>query len=385
MLGVAWGIFVLVFLMGAGSGLKNGVNEQFRDDAVNSIWLWRGQTSKPYKGLPSGRSIRFNNSDYDFLKNEFKDIDNITGRFYMGGDQTVTYKDKSYAYSIRAVHPGHKVLENTIIREGRYLTDKDLDEFAKVAVIGKVVKENLFKDEDAVGKQINVGGIVYKVIGVFIDTGGEREMRNIYTPITTAQKVYAGTDNIHQLMFTGGDLSVAEMKNLEEKVRAAFAVRKQFDVKDRRAMGIFNLAEEYQSFMSLFTIINIVIWFVGIFSIIAGVIGVSNIMLIIVKDRTKEIGIRKALGATPKSIISMILLESIFMTSVAGYVGLIGGVGLISLISKFLKAQFFLNPQVNLTVAVSAVIVLIIAGALAGMIPAMQAAKINPVIAMKTD
>ena len=251
MLGVAWGIFVLVFLMGAGSGLKNGVNEEFRDDAVNSIWLWRGQTSKPYKGLPSGRAIRFNNSDYEFLKKEFKDIDHITGRFYMGGDQTVTYKGKSYAYNIRAVHPGHKVLENTLIREGRYLTDKDLDEFAKVAVIGKVVKENLFKDEDAVGKEINVGGIVYKVIGVFIDTGGEREMRNIYTPITTAQKVYAGTDNIHQLMFTGGDLTVAQMKDLEEKVRASFAVRKQFDVKDRRAMGIFNLAEEYQSFMSL--------------------------------------------------------------------------------------------------------------------------------------
>ncbi|MEL6989296.1 MAG: FtsX-like permease family protein, partial [Bacteroidota bacterium] len=216
-------------------------------------------------------------------------------------------------------------------------------------------------------------------------TGGEREMRNIYIPITTAQKVYAGTDEIHQLMFTGGDLTVDQMDDLEERVRASFAVRKQFDINDRRAVGMFNLAKEYQSFMSLFAAINGIIWIVGIFSIIAGVIGVSNIMLIIVKDRTKEIGIRKSLGATPRSIISMILMEAIVITSVAGYVGLLGGVGFTALVSKFVEHEFFYNPQVNITVAILAVVILIISGVIAGLIPALRAASINPVIAMKSD
>ncbi|MEL6986764.1 MAG: ABC transporter permease, partial [Bacteroidota bacterium] len=172
MFGVAWGIFALVFLMAAGSGLKNGVNREFRDDAVNSIWMWRGTTSKPYKGLPAGRFIKFDNSDYEYLQSEFKDIDHLTGRFYFGGDKTVTYKDKSYAYNVRAVHPGHKVLENTIIEKGRYLNDNDIDEFSKVTVIGKIVRQNLFGDEDPIGKYINIGDIVYKVIGEFSDTGG---------------------------------------------------------------------------------------------------------------------------------------------------------------------------------------------------------------------
>lgn len=385
MFGVGWGIFVLVFLMGAGTGLKNGVNKEFRDDAVNSIWLWRGVTSEPYNGLPSGRFITFDNSDYEYLREEFKDIDEITGRFYLTGDQTVSYKNKSFAYSVRAVHPGHKVLENTIIEKGRYINEADVDNFTKIAIIGLTVEQNLFEEESAIAKEINIGGIVYKVVGVFSDTGGEREMRNIYIPVTTAQKVYDGSQRLHQLMFTGGDLSVEEMEVLEDKVRASFAVRKQFDVNDRRAIGIFNLAKEYQSFMSLFAAINFIILIVGIFSIIAGVIGVSNIMLIIVKDRTKEIGIRKAMGATPGSIISMIMMEAILITSIAGYLGLVGGVGFIALIAQFVEGDFFLNPQVDFSIAIKAVIILVISGALAGLIPALKAARINPVIAMKND
>lgn len=383
-LGVFWGIFMLVLLLGAGNGLRNGIEFMFRDDAVNSIWLRRGETSMPFKGLPVGRRIQFSNEDYDHLKATFADIDQITGRFYLSGDKVVKYKDKALSYNVRSVHPGHKVLENTIIMSGRYLNDQDIVDRRKVAVIGKIIKENLFGDEDAIGAEINVGGIVYRVIGVFRDTGGEWEMRNIYIPITTAQQLYSKEDRIHQLMFTTDGLSVEEMNQLEEKIRVDFAARHQFDPKDRKAISVFNLAEEYQSFTSLFFMIKVFTWFVGIGSILAGVIGVSNIMLIVVKDRTKEIGIRKALGATPRSIVSMILQESIFITAVAGYLGMLASIALLYL-AKDIESEFFRNPEINFGIAIIATLVLVITGALAGLMPALQAAKINPVTAMKSD
>jgi putative ABC transport system permease protein len=226
-LGVFWGIFMLVLLLGAGNGLQNGVEHMFRDDATNSIWIRRGVTSEEYKGLPKGRRIQFFNDDYDYLVKNVKEVEHITGRLYLSGDRTVTYGDKNLSFSIRSVHPGHKFLENTIMIKGRYLNETDLKEVRKVAVIGKIVKESLFGEEEAIGKEINIGGIVYKVIGVYRDTGGENEMRNIYLPITTAQKVYTGTEEIHQLMFTAGDLPLEEMKKLEDEVRAIFAQRHQ--------------------------------------------------------------------------------------------------------------------------------------------------------------
>lgn len=383
-LGVFWGIFMLVLLLGAGNGLRNGIEYQFRDDAVNSIWIHSGTTSLPHQGLKEGRRINFDNKDYDYLRSEFSEIDALTGRLYLDGDQTVTYGFKSLAYSTRGVHPDHKILENTIITEGRFINQHDLDNTTKVAVIGKLVKENLFGDENPIGKQIKIGDISYQVVGTFMDTGGDWEMRRIYLPITTAQKVYEGTDRLHALMLTGSGLSVEEMNALENKVRNTLASRKGFDPNDRKAIHLFNLAKEFQQMSSLFLAINGIIWLVGIFSIIAGVIGVSNIMLIVVKDRTKEIGIRKALGATPGSIISMILQESIFITSLAGYLGVVVGIGVIYLASG-LESEFFRSPQVNLGLVMTAVIILVISGALAGLLPAYQAAKINPVIAMKAD
>jgi putative ABC transport system permease protein len=383
-LGVFWGIFMLVLLLGAGNGLQNGVEHMFRDDATNSIWIRRGVTSEEYKGLPKGRRIQFFNDDYDYLVKNVKEVEHITGRLYLSGDRTVTYGDKNLSFSIRSVHPGHKFLENTIMIKGRYLNETDLKEVRKVAVIGKIVKESLFGEEEAIGKEINIGGIVYKVIGVYRDTGGENEMRNIYLPITTAQKVYTGTEEIHQLMFTAGDLPLEEMKKLEDEVRAIFAQRHQFDVNDRRALFISNIAEEFQEFQNLFWAIRIFVWFVGVGTLLAGVIGVSNIMLIVVKDRTREIGIRKALGATPSSIVAMILQEAIFITAIAGYLGLAFGIGLLSLAGG-VEVEFFKNPQVHLGVALTATVVLVIAGALAGLMPALQAARINPVVAMKGE
>ena len=383
-LGVFWGIFMLVILLGAGNGLQNGVEEEFADDAINSIWVRRGTTSIPYNGLPKGRRIQFTNDEYDLLEQNYKELDHITGRFYLSGDRTVSYGNKKVSYPVRAVHPGHMYLENTIITSGRYINDHDLRDFRKSAVIGKVVQDDLFNGTDPIGKEITVGGIVYKIVGTYRDTGNESEMRIIYLPVSTAQKVYAGTDELHQLMFTVGDLNVEESKALEEDIRAAFARQLQFDVNDRKALFMFNAVENYQEFISLFTAIRLFVWFVGIGSIIAGVIGVSNIMLIIVKDRTKEIGIRKALGATPYSIVSMILQESVFITSIAGYFGLLAGVGVISLMSS-MEVEYFRHPQVDFGLGLIAILILVIAGALAGLMPALQAARINPVTAMKTE
>jgi putative ABC transport system permease protein len=382
-LGVFWGIFMLVLLLGAGKGLQNGVEYQFRDDAINSIWIRRGTTSMPYKGLPKGRNITFSNEDFEVLVNNYDEIDEITGRYYLSGDQTVRYGDKQLSFSTRAVHPGHQYLENTIMISGRYINDTDITEFRKVAVIGKIVKQDMFGDEDPIGKEITLGGIIYKVVGVYRDTGGDNEMRIIYLPISTAQKVYSGDDAVHQLMFTTVDMEVQEVVQLEEEVRASFARRHEFDVEDRRAIYIFSAAEEYQKFNSLFASIRGFVWFVGIGSILAGIIGISNIMLIVVKDRTKEIGIRKALGATPYSIVSMIIQESVLITALAGYGGMVFGVGMIYLMSS-LEIEYFRNPTVSFGVGITATIVLIIAGALAGLMPAVKAAKIHPIEAMRS-
>ncbi|MFN7117860.1 MAG: ABC transporter permease [Saprospiraceae bacterium] len=384
-LGVFWGIFMLVILLGAGNGLQNGVEYQFRDDATNSIFLRRGTTSMAYNGLPKGREIMFDNADFDHLGKEYKEIDHLTGRFYFSGDQTVSYDNKKLSFPVRSVHPDHQYLENTIMIEGRYINQLDIKEFRKSAVIGKIIKRDLFGEAgDAIGKEINIGGIIYKIVGVYEDTGSEDEMRVIYLPISTAQKVYSGKDDIHHLMFTAGDLPVDKMKELEERVRLDFAARKQFDPKDTRAVFMFNLAEEFQQFQQLFAAIKAFVWFVGIGTLLAGVIGVSNIMLIVVRDRTKEIGIRKALGATPYSIVSMIIQESVFITALAGYLGMLAGTGVIALIGS-VESEYFRNPQVNFGVIATATLVLVISGALAGLIPAVQAARINPVIAMKTD
>lgn len=381
-LGVFWGIFMLVLLLGAGRGLQNGVEYEFRDDATNSVWIRRGVTSIPFEGLPKGRQIRFSNEDYDLLAEHFDEVDQITGRFYLAGNQTISYGKKSLAYSVRAVHPGHRYIENSIVESGRFINETDLKDCRKVAVIGKVVQKDLFGNDPPLGKEIKIGSTIYTVVGIYSDTGGDDEMRIIYIPISTAQKIYSGTDELHQLMFTTKDMELAAIQQMQEEIREAFARRHQFDVEDRKALYIFGVAEEYQKFMNLFAAIRAFVWFVGLGSIVAGIIGVSNIMLIVVKDRTKEIGIRKALGATPRSIIAMILQESILITSVAGYLGLLAGVGVISLMEA-IAVEYFRNPRVDLGVGAIATLVLVSAGALAGLMPARKAARINPVVAMR--
>ncbi len=382
--GVAWGIFMLVLLLGAGKGLHNGIAYQFEGDALNSLWIRPGRTSVPFKGMKEGRRIKLDNSDYKFLLDEFDKIEELSGKYFLGGNKVAKYKEMALAYDVQGIHPDGAIVEGLTVTKGRALNYADQLENRKVAVIGEPVVDQLFKDEDPIGKMVTLDGANYKVVGVFHDKEGERSMRRFYLPISTVQKVYSSLDRLDQLIIAAGDLSLADMELLEQKTREALQGRKMIAPDDRRALRIFNMANEYQSLVSLMTVMNGIIWMVGIFSMIAGVIGVSNIMLIIVKDRTKEIGIRKAIGATPGSIVSMIFQESIFITAIAGYVGLASGIGILALLQG-VESEFFRNPEVNFGVVFAATVVLVLAGVLAGLLPAIQASRINPVTAIKSD
>ena len=383
---VAWGIFMLIILLGSGQGLQNGVQHQFADDATNSLWVYAGQTTKAYKGTNAGRRIQFTNRDYERTKSLDKHIDHITGRFRVGSKQ-ISYKNNYGSYDIRAVHPDNKYLENTIITQGRFLNRLDMEKFGKVIVIGEIVRKDLFKNgEKALGKYVEVGSIPFKIIGVFKDKGGNREMRKVYIPVSTAQRVFNGADNLNQVMFTVGDATLDQTKAIETKLRNEFAAIHHFDPADQRAIHINNDLDNFQKVMNLFLGIRIFIWIIGIGTIIAGIVGVSHIMMIVVKERTKEVGIRKALGATPGSIVGLILLESVLITSMAGYIGLMAGVGLLELVSKFMPpSDFFRNPQANIGIALMAMVLLVIAGAIAGFIPARKAASIKPIEALRDE
>lgn len=384
-LSVAWGIFMLVILLGAGNGLQNGVKNDFRDDATNSIWVRRGQTSIPYKGLPTGRRIRFRNGDYASLATQVPGIDHITARFYVRG--TVRRGKHHSSFDVRACHPDHKYLEKTIMVKGRFLNDFDLAERRKVAVIGIAVKKFLFRGERvAIGKNIEINGISFRVVGVFRDEGGEGEMRKVYIPITTAQAAFNGSDMIHAIMFTVGDASTAGSKLIEHNARAVLASRHNFSIKDWRAVRMRNNLERYEKVSKVFWWIKLFVWIVGAGTIIAGIVGVGNIMLISVKERTKEIGVRKALGATPGSIVALILREAILLTAVAGYAGMIAGLLLLGTISNAIpKNDIFLHPNVDISVVLIASAILVACGALAGFFPARKAAKVNPIEALRDE
>ena len=387
--GVFWGIFMLVLLLGAGNGLQNGAEYEFRDDATNSLWIYPRRTSIAYQGLAQKRQIQFENTDYHLLKDQIEGTEYVTGRFYLPADlEKLVYNNVRYNFRVRCVHPDHQVLENTTMVEGRYINPKDIQAYRKVAVIGQLVKDEVFPNANPIGKYIEIGGISFQVVGVFTDTGGDDEMRMVYLPITTAQRSFSTRPLINQLMVTTGEAGLEEVMELEQTIVHRLAERHHFDPSDEQAIRVRNRVEHFQSIMSLFSMIRFFIWIVGVGSIIAGVIGVSNIMLIVVKDRTKEIGIRKALGATPWSVVSMILQEAVLITSVAGYLGMALGIGFIHSIRVIMETYdidggFFRNPQVDVGMVLVATIVVVIAGAIAGLIPALKAARISPVEAMR--
>jgi len=383
---VAWGILILVVLLGSGQGLSHGVEYGFRDDATNSIWMRSGQTSVPYHGLRPGRNVQFTNDDYAMIKEKIPAVDHITARFFIRGNLTVAYRGTTSNYNVRSVHPDHQVLENTIVTSGRFLNQLDIEEFRKVAVIGDRVKTQLFKGREPIGEYIEVNGVPFRVVGVFTDEGSEGEAETIYLPISTSQRAFNGANRVAMIMMTIGNADVDQSKAIADDLKHRIAERHNFDPDDPRAVFISNAVEDFQKFVNLMKGIRMFVWVIGVGTLLAGVVGVSNIMMIAVKERTKEIGVRKALGATPWSIMGLVLQEAVLVTAVAGYFGLVAGVGILQWMSTGLKASdFFRNPSVDLGVALSATLLLVVAGAIAGMFPARRAAAIRPVEALRDE
>lgn len=382
---VAWGIFMLMILLGSGNGLQNGIEYQFKSDATNTLWLWNGTTTKPYKGMQAGRQINFTNEDYDFVKNMVPGVKEISARYFLWQNRIVSYKKEYGSFDLLCVHPDMQVIENPTLTEGRFLNEIDIQKNRKVAVIGMPVKKALFRNgENPLGELIKVNGVLFQVVGVFTDQY-ERDEQRIYLPISTTQMIFGGGNRIHNLTLTT-DLSPKESEQLEKNLREKLSQRHRFDKDDMGALYIGNRLKEYKQFQNLFLGIKIFVGIIGLFTIIAGIVGVSNIMIIVVNERTKEIGIRKAIGATPWSVILMIVLESVIITAMAGYIGLVAGIGLLELISANMPAtEFFRNPEVDFSVGVSATLILVLAGVIAGFFPALRAARIKPVLALKDE
>ena len=344
---VALGIFIFIILFGLGNGLKNTFQEFFLDDASNTIFIYPGKTSEPYKGFKANRRIEFKNEDLKEIDENFTFfIEYLTPRITRSA--LTRYKNESNTYPTRAVAPGHQFIEKTILMKGRYINPSDLEEKKKSAVIGRLVAKDLFKGEDPIGKYINIGTIAFKVIGVFQDDGGDNEERNIYIPYTTRQLIEKSNDKVDQIIVTfRKELGHAGALALEKSLKNYFKEKKSIAPSDPNGVYFQNLTDDLKQSQQFAVVLQLIVSFVGLGTLIAGIIGISNIMVFVVKERTKELGIRKALGATPISVIQMILQESVFITTISGYIGLFLGILVLENIGLTLEEYFIKNPFID--------------------------------------
>lgn len=382
---VALGIFIFIVLFGFGNGLKNSFKQFFLDDATNTLFVYPGRTSKPYRGFKANRRIEFENSDLKDIKENFKFfVEDITPR--INRSARVRYKGESDNYSSRAVAPAHQFIEKTIIMKGRFINEDDVANKTKNIVIGRLVAQDLFKDEDPIGKYLEMGTSAFKVVGVFQDQSGDREERLIYLPYTTRQLLEKNNDKVNSIIVSfRPELGYATALVFEKQLRLFLKNKKDIDPRDNNGIRIRNVADQIQQNQQFASVLQIIVAFVGIGTLIAGIIGISNIMVFVVKERTKELGVRKALGATPKSVIAMVLQESIFITAVSGMIGMIAGIALLSNMGDRLEQFFIIDPYVDNLTAFIATILLIIFGAIAGYIPAKRAAGIKPIVALRDE
>lgn len=394
--GIFWGIFMLVIMLGSGSGLENATKRDWNSMATNSFFMWTQRTTVPYKGFPRGRAFNFNNDDTKALKQNIEEIEYIAPRmrgFSRNNNNNVIRGDRTAGFEIMGDYPEYNLIEPLNMIHGRFINQIDLKEGRKVAVIGRRVMEEMFEpEENPIGEYLQINGVYFKVVGVASsikrDQRAEEENTRISVPFTTLQRTYNYGDIVGFYCITAKEGTPASV--LEEKVKTIMKERHKIHPADNRAIGSFNVEEEYRKFTMLFTGINGLIWIVGIGTLLAGMIGVSNIMLIVVKERTKEIGIRRAVGATPLNITSQIIAESVFLTTFAGYFGLVIGVGLLELVNYALvtfnvQSDMFINPGVDFNKAVSALAILVVAGIVAGLMPARRAVRIKPVEALHDE
>ena len=389
--GVFWGMFMLLVMLGFGSGLETGVSQSMRGFATNAVYVWGQRTSMPYMGLQPGRHLSFTNEDIELLQRNVSGIEHLAPRLQLGGwreGNRVVYYDKTGAFSIAGDYPAIRFIQPVKMKRGRFLNDLDLKGRSKVAIIGSQVKRILFGRKRAMGEYIRIKGVYFQVVGLFDPMAdGERGVRQattIFVPFTTFQTAFNQGNRVHWFAMTGK--ANVSGSRLEADVRRVLMKRHRVHPKDSHAVGSFNAEERFSKIGRLFGGIKALIWFVGIVTLLAGVLGVSNIMLITVKERTKEIGIRKTLGGTPASIITMIIQEAVVLTAIAGYAGVVAGVALLETFSSILGSSndMLRNPQVDFGVAITAAIILVAAGAVAGIMPARHAVKIKPVEALRT-
>jgi putative ABC transport system permease protein len=384
---VALGIFIFIVLFGFGNGLKNQFKEFFLDDATNVLTIFPSKTSKPYKGFKTNRQIEFKNDDIIDLEKNFKFfLENISPRITRYAQSS--YKLESNNYRTVGVSSSYKYFEKHVLMKGRYINKDDVANKKKYAVIGRLVAQDLFgTDVDPLGEYINIDSSNFKIIGIFKDSGGDNEERVIVMPYTTRQLLEKSNDKIDQILVSfRPELGYIGAVAFEDKIRNFFEIKKSIDPTDPRGIFIRNIAKDLKNNQTFSSVLQYIVTFVGLGTLLAGIIGISNIMVFVVKERTKELGVRKALGASPNAIVGTILLESIFITTLFGYIGMIFGVVLLNNMGSSLAEDYFIkNPYVDSYTAIFSTIILIIFGAIAGYIPAKRASKISPIEAMRDE
>lgn len=380
---VALGLYIFIVLFGIGTGLKNAFNDGFRS-AQNLISISSGRTSLAYAGLQADRLISFNNDDLEAVTTENKENIEYSSPIY-SSFWTVKYGKESGSYGINGAGEEEVYIKNRSILDGRYLSPMDIKENRNVAVIGKMVQRDLIKNGNPIGKELNINGTIFKVIGVFSDNQGDWAERSISIPITTMQQLKKSSDTISEISLTYNmELSPDEAIQFGEELKNQLQERKKVSPEDEQAIWVFNNAENTKNGTMFLSVIIIIVGFIGIGTLVAGIIGISNIMVYIVKERTLEIGIRKAIGARPISIVILILQESIVITVLSGIIGVILGVLSLKLIGNNLREYFILDPSVGWGTIVSAFVCLVISGAVAGFVPAYRASKIKPIEALRS-
>ncbi|MEC7782946.1 MAG: ABC transporter permease [Bacteroidota bacterium] len=393
--GVLWGIFILVVLLAAGKGLENGVKKDFGGIATNTMFMWTQTISKPYKGLPKGRRFNYDLDDVAALKQNIPQLRFVSPRNQLGGfggANNVVRGLNSGAFNVYGDYPEYIEQQPMNITSGRFMNYGDIQQKRKVAIIGEGVRNALYdKGEEPIGTYIKINGVNFMVVGTYAKVASEGDseenQKEIYVPFTAFSQAFNMGNRVGWMAVTAKDgFSITALK---PKVFDVIKSRHSIHPEDERAIGNFDLYEQYQKVDGLFIALKIVAYFVGILVLLSGIIGISNIMLIVVKERTKEIGIRRALGASPWSIRGQILMESVFLTIISGMVGISLGAALIYVLNKILDAngpvEMFANPSVDLGTVITALFILIFSGLLAGFIPAQNAIKVKPIDALRTE